>query len=316
MAYKQTMADAGGLRRRVTGRRGLWIVATIAAVGAVLAVVGIWYLPDRMYPPGTDGGAEARAALQSGLLTAGAALIAVTGGLIALDETRQANAEVRRANEEVRRANTDTRRANEAADVREREAHANTHVRELYTAAIGMLGAQTIDVRLGGIYALERVAVDSAADQRTVVEVLSAFVRERTQPFVPAVLPPAARRPPPGRRWARPSSGTPGALATQPATDVQAAITVPGRLPIRDDAPRADLRNANLTGARLREADLRLAWLDQAILSGAWLGGADLTGAKGLTQAQVDVARGNEETRLPEGLVRPTSWGPEESHGE
>lgn len=85
--------------RRRTGRRWLWIVAGVAAAGAVAAVVGIWHLPDRMYPGSSDGAVQARAALQGGLLTAAAALTAVAGGLIALDETRQANAEVRRANE-------------------------------------------------------------------------------------------------------------------------------------------------------------------------------------------------------------------------
>jgi hypothetical protein len=88
-------------------------------------------------------------------------MTAVAGGLIALDETRQANAE--------------TKRANEAADVRERAANANTHVRGFYAAAIGLLGSDTLDVRLGGLYALERIAIDSPADQRTAVEVLSAF---------------------------------------------------------------------------------------------------------------------------------------------
>ncbi len=139
-----------------------------------------------------------------GLLTAAAALTAVAGGLIALDETRQAN--------------TETRRANAETDGREREANANTHVRELYIAAIGLLSADTVDGRLGGIYALERVARDSADDQRTVVEVLSAFVREHTRP-------PVDDSPPP----------------TQPATDVQAALTVLGRLPTRDGILRADL---------------------------------------------------------------------------
>ncbi|WP_347272540.1 hypothetical protein [Frankia sp. KB5] len=141
------MTDNGGAHRR-SGRRWLWIIAGIAAAGAVGAVVGIWHLPDRMYE-----GEEARAALQGGLLTAAAALMAVAGGLIALDETRRANA--------------------------------NTHVRELYATAISQLGADSLDIRLGGIYALERIAHDSAADQRTVVEVLSAFIREHTQPPTP-----------------------------------------------------------------------------------------------------------------------------------
>ncbi|WP_238438768.1 hypothetical protein [Frankia nepalensis] len=147
----------------------MWIIAGVAAAGAVIAVFGIWHLPARMYPPGTDGGAEARAALQGGLLTAAAALTAVAGALIALDETRQANAEICRSNE-------------------------NTHVRELYSTAISHLGDGSVDVRLGGIYALERVARDSAADQRTVVEVLSAFARVHS--IEPALRPAAPTRPP------------------------------------------------------------------------------------------------------------------------
>ncbi|ONH62348.1 hypothetical protein CcI49_02925 [Frankia sp. CcI49] len=238
------MADLGGGRRR-SSRRWLWIVAGIAAVGAVAAVVGIWHLPDRMYPPGTDGGAEARAALQGGLLTAAAALTAVAGALIALDETRQANAEVRRANE-------------------------NTHVRELYATAISQIGSDTIDVRLGGIYALERIAVDSPDDQRTVVEVLSAFIREHTRLS---------------------STGTPEA-DRRPTTDVQAALTVLGRLPARDGVPRADLNGANLTRAVLAEADLTGAWLLGADLTHADLLRANLTEAV-LVEANLAHARGD-----------------------
>ncbi|WP_041253993.1 pentapeptide repeat-containing protein [Frankia sp. EAN1pec] len=253
------MTDNGGTRRPA-GRRSLWIVAGLAAVGAVAAVVGIWHLPDRMYPPGTDGEAEARAALQGGLLTAAAALTAVAGALIALDETRQANAEVRRANAEVRRANE------------------NTHVRELYATAIGLLGADTIDSRLGGIYALERVAVDSPADQRTVVEVLSAFVRvHSTDPALrPAVPDPAS--------------------PVRPAVDVHAAVTVLARLPVIPDIPRADLNGAKLTGpaaldrlqaargnlaqVELAEADLRGARLDEADLADIKMVEVDFTGAQ------------------------------------
>jgi hypothetical protein len=38
------------------------------------------------------------------------------------------------------------------------------------------------------------------------------------------------------------------------------------------------------------------------------LTGADLRRAKGLTQAQVDSAKGNKDTKLPKGLVRPEHW--------
>lgn len=54
------------------------------------------------------------------------------------------------------------------------------HLTDRYTKAIGQLGDDKLDIRLGGIYALERLAVDSARDHPTVVEVLGAFVRERS----------------------------------------------------------------------------------------------------------------------------------------
>ena len=41
---------------------------------------------------------------------------------------------------------------------------------------------------------------------------------------------------------------------------------------------------------------------------GANLSGADLSLADGLTQEQLEKARGNAETKLPDGLQRPTTW--------
>ncbi|WP_307874615.1 pentapeptide repeat-containing protein [Frankia nepalensis] len=304
-------------------------MAGLAGLGAVAAVVAIWHLPAWMYPAAGD--AEARATLQGGLLTATAALTAVAGGLIALDETRQANAE--------------TKRANEAADVRERAANANTHVREFYATAISLLGSDTLDVRLGGLYALERIAVDSPADHRIVVEVLSAFVREHARP---PESDPAGTPPPPIPAQDRP-----------PATDVQTALSVLGRLPTREGIPRADLADAhlpasrldganlsgarlsrtnlagstllgtNLSGARLHSANLTGVWLADADLTEAdlcWtdlthanLHGVDLTGARldgespwhgpaVVTSEQVAEAKGNADTALPPGVDRPTEW--------
>ena len=50
-------------------------------------------------------------------------------------------------------------------------------VTDRYTKAIEQLGSDKLDVRIGGIYALERVARDSAIDHPTVMEVLAAFIR-------------------------------------------------------------------------------------------------------------------------------------------
>ncbi len=48
-------------------------------------------------------------------------------------------------------------------------------VTDRYTKAIEQLGSDKPDVRIGGIYALERVARDSARDHPTVLEVLTAL---------------------------------------------------------------------------------------------------------------------------------------------
>src|SRR5450756_1262515 len=136
------------------------------------------------------------------------------------------------------------------------------HLTERYSKAIEQLGSKGLDVRLGGIYALERIAVDSARDHPTVVEVLSAFVREHSNP---------ARR---GRSRAPAPSDHP-----QPTADVQAALTVLGRLPPREGVARAQLAAANLCRIDLNGANLCRALLREADLSGAALDGADLSDA-------------------------------------
>ncbi len=213
------------------------MLAGVSAFFAGAAVAAIWLLPSHMYPD--KGDADARATLQGGLLTAAAALLAVAGGLVALDETRQANAE--------------TKRSNEASDERERLANANAHVREFYVSAIELLGSDKLDVRLGALYALERVANDSPADQRTVVEVLSAFVREHASQRDPAAF-------------------------HRPTSDVQAALTILGRLPSLDGVLRADLTGADLTGATLASANLAGATLERVILDQALIANVDFTG--------------------------------------
>jgi len=80
----------------------------------------------------------------------------------------------------------------------------------------------------------------------------------------------------------------------------------------------ADLRKTNLRGANLRGACLIAANLSGNDLSGADLIGADLrdTDLRGtnlidsifLTQAQVNTAKGDLNTRLPMSLTRPTYW--------
>jgi uncharacterized protein YjbI with pentapeptide repeats len=72
---------------------------------------------------------------------------------------------------------------------------------------------------------------------------------------------------------------------------------------------RAYLSSAHFDRAHLNKADLNKAHLDGARLFEAHLDRADFTGAEGLTQAQLDQAFGDAETKLPEGLTRPKHWG-------
>lgn len=66
---------------------------------------------------------------------------------------------------------------------------------------------------------------------------------------------------------------------------------------------RADLFRANLSGADLRDASLTSCFLKRADLRGT-----DLSTARGLTDAQICEAVGDDRTRLPIGVARPASW--------
>lgn len=70
----------------------------------------------------------------------------------------------------------------------------------------------------------------------------------------------------------------------------------------------ASLRGAYLIGADLRGADLRLADMIGADLRDADLRGADLSDALYLSQTQLNAARGDARTRIPERLDRPSHW--------
>ncbi|MBN2355994.1 pentapeptide repeat-containing protein [candidate division KSB1 bacterium] len=54
-------------------------------------------------------------------------------------------------------------------------------VTERFTRAIEQLGSEKLEVRLGAIYALERIAKDSPKDHWTVMEILTAYVRENSK---------------------------------------------------------------------------------------------------------------------------------------
>ncbi len=81
---------------------------------------------------------------------------------------------------------------------------------------------------------------------------------------------------------------------------------------------RTDLRNANLLNTKFRKSNLSsadlsgdslvLTDLTDANLEATNLDGADLSAATGITQSQIDSAIGNEQTKLPAGISRPSKW--------
>lgn len=169
------------------------------------------------------------------------------------------------------------------------------HVTDRYTKAIEQLGSQSPEVRLGAIYALERIMIDSARDHPTIVEVLAAYVRQHA---------PLTARNEPGR------FGEDNRNLRRPDTDVQASLTVLGRRPagrpergainlnetclagavlegarltgaqlFGTDLTHSVLSGADLYGANLNRANLAGAWLMKANLGGTAMNNVDLTGA-------------------------------------
>jgi hypothetical protein len=137
-----------------------------------------------------------------------------------------------------------------------------------YTKAIGLLASEKLDERIGGIYALEHIMIESERDHETVVQVLAAFVREHA---AIGTTRPSLWIDPPRRQADGQASRKP-----QPMADIQAALTVPGRRPTRNENQPLDLRRSDLRGADLSGAHLENAYLSEAHLENANLIGAHL----------------------------------------
>jgi len=64
------------------------------------------------------------------------------------------------------------------SDTREqRELERQAEITERFNSAIEHLGNNELAIRLGGIYALNRIGRDSVADRDAIVDILAAYVR-------------------------------------------------------------------------------------------------------------------------------------------
>ena len=61
------------------------------------------------------------------------------------------------------------------------DADRQRRITESFAKAVEQLGSDKLEVRLGGIYSLERISKESPDDYWTVMENLTAFVRERSR---------------------------------------------------------------------------------------------------------------------------------------
>jgi hypothetical protein len=174
---------------------------------------------------------------------------------------------------------------------------------ERFAQALDQLGSEQLDVRLGGVYGLERVAAraSGAAGNRTTAayrpaEPPSVFwaSQDRVQVFeiLSAYVRTTSHRPPVG-----PAGPDASLQVRQP--DVNAAVTVLARRTVLDGDPPLDLSGSLLSGARLgwarlagadlrgadvrgtsfQHAELAGVHLEQALLCGTQFQGADLAGA-------------------------------------
>ncbi len=130
-----------------------------------------------------------------------------------------------------------------------------------YSEAIRQLGdAGTLAVRLGGIYALQRIGEDSERDRSTVLEVLAAFVRDKSPLLTDTSRAPKA-----------------------PTTDVAAANQCIGRLTRLLDPEGGfilELDHVHLAVVRWEHATLSHAMLMGSQLYGARLHHATLRGTR------------------------------------
>ena len=156
------------------------------------------------------------------------------------------------------------------------------NVTERFSKAIEMLADDKLEIRLGGIYLLERITKDSEKDYPVIIEVLTAFIRRQ------------AARLNSGSEYIKAEQELTRAELLPPHQDVQSALTVVERINKERRKKQLDVQELNLCGAnlncadlvdadliaaKLRGVDLIYAFLREARLNHADLFGADLSEA-------------------------------------
>jgi hypothetical protein len=233
---ERRLVVATKVRQGIAGHRWLAIVGVVVGVAGLLVVVLVaappWFVRDRSLE-----GLKAQNEIRTTLLQGLGGVVLLVGAYFTYRQVTNSRAQLQVAQQ--------------------------GQITERFTRAIDQLGHDQLDVRLGGIYALERIARDSPADRATIVEVLTAFIRSHA-PWPPRL---------PGQYVATaPIDEIPELQVRAP--DVQACLTVLGRGDFTAPASRRD--QLDLQAVDLRRANLREGHLERANLSRSHLEGTDL----------------------------------------
>jgi hypothetical protein len=312
--------------RSIASQRIVLLIALIAVGLVTLILTCVFILPQRIYPNLTEAALanvkdakdrvqirESRLKLQNDARTT---LLQGVGGLLVLIGAS----------------------AGVAVSLREISLGREGQITERFTRAIDQIGSERVEVRVGGLFALERIVKNSVPDRKAIGEVLATFVNSRLpweekedgEEIDAAPLPPG--RTPKGILYAR-------------APDVHAAMTVLGRGGFHLDyqekkegiillnvdlgtaflpdlvydffaVAHCNLNNAsfedcsfrkanfidcNLRGVRLRNANLEGAVFDGVNLEYAKLAGTNLKDAE-FENTKLNNASADAETQWPEGF--------------
>ena len=253
--------------RRLLDSDYFWLILSFALLlGSGVLTVRFW---GWLHPPESTTVSNSETLRNVGLLIGGA-LAFVFAGWRAWVAERQTNAAQRQADAAQRQVETAFVQA---------ETTRQSLLNERYQRGAEMLGSRVLSVRMGGIYALNRLAEEYPTQYHIqVMELLCAYVRNPVGPEDDLVI---------------------GYMGTDPTNrlreDLQAVMTAignreQGKIVLEQQSGyilnltgaflcHLQLEKGNLSSVRLGRADLRSAYLLGADLSGAHLNFADLSGS-------------------------------------
>ena len=257
------MAAKSESRRRIGLKRLAVALLLIAIVALLLGAILIFPahvisrdLGSEVQALKPDQLAKAKNDIRTTLLQAIAGVALATGAIATLRQLRFTRLQLEHSQEQLGLTGKQLAQAEESQR-QELRLSRQGQITERFTRAIDQLGSQELDVRLGGIYALDRIARDSADDRHTIAQVLSAYIREHS-PWPPARA---------GQYIADAPLHKLPDLEIR-ASDVQAALEVLGQKMFHSPSAlrkivHADLRKSDLSGLNLEDSffsNCQLSW--------------------------------------------------------